>query len=322
MQVTGPYPIAGGATLPLGLPSAVTSWKTLVLANQSAMLVAVQYNGTRWLQPWTSDTFDVSGGPYITVTPQGSGTGTLTAEWFGPSDPPPSGAYPAPLANSAPAQIYNPIPTAGSSATATATLPLGDSSITATFGIGAAAGDVGLIVITNLGTSHGGTVTTPAGWSQVGWSGGAWGLAVVLYKVLAAADIGAGINVPIRANYTGQTWQFDVVSVHNAIVGNTGGSGAAAQSFNPGISGGAYNASSVTMGGTVAASAVVVAVASCLASNGPIGMDGLPIYTAPAGPNTVVVNAKLVNAGTAPAFALGFPTNSQNNSVDLIAIPQ
>lgn len=322
MQVTGPLSIAGGATIPLPLPSAVTSWRWLVISNQSAMLVAVNINGARWLQPWTADAFDVSGGPYVQITPQGTGTGTVTAQWYGPSDPPPTG-YPAPLSNSSPAQIYTPIPTKGSSATAAVTLPGGASNVSVLFGIGAAAGDLGLIITTTLATGTSGTVTAPAGWAQVAWVGSAWGSASVLYKILTAADLGANINVGVNANYAGQAWQFDVVSVHGAIVGNTAGAGTAAQAFNAGTGGGGFDPTSITMGGTVAAAAIAAAVAACPAANGSIGIDGLPIYTAPAGsPNTVVVSAKLVGQGQAPAFALGFPTNSPSNCAEMVAIPQ
>jgi hypothetical protein len=190
--------------------------------------------------------------------------------------------------------------------------------------LGANAGDLGLIVATSLATNTGGTVTTPAGWAAVTSNMGAFGLAVVLYKILAAADLaGAGVSVTVTPSFAGKSWQFDVVSIKGVIVGNTAGAGGSGQAFNSGTGGTSYSTTTLTMTGTVAASAVAVGVAAAPAANGALSIDGLPMYSAPAGgPNNVAVGVKLVGQGQSPTFAVVWPSASAQNCAELLAVPQ
>lgn len=103
MLTTPPTAIALGQATEIPPPSSSVRFVTVVLANLSPMICAVELGGAaQTLQPWTADrySFDNTAG-MVTITPAattvaGTTTGTITADWYLATDPLP-GTYPVTL---------------------------------------------------------------------------------------------------------------------------------------------------------------------------------------------------------------------------------
>jgi hypothetical protein len=103
LQTTGPYSLTLGTALEIPVPSAVTSYQAVAVANLSpyACQVNTENGPGQWLQPFSIDLFPLDQGGFVTVTPALVTPGSanfaqILTTWYTAADDLPGG-YPISL---------------------------------------------------------------------------------------------------------------------------------------------------------------------------------------------------------------------------------